>query len=114
MAVNSILDTIREMILGNVDDHSFDNDIIVLINNAFSKLVTIGVGPSSGFIVEGSESTWDQFLPDQPQLIPILQTYVYADVKLGFDISASSVMRDVMKQIADENSWRLQIELDKT
>lgn len=114
MGDSSILDTIKEMVLGNAADDSFDTDILVLINNAFSKLISRGVGPATGFSIADSTSTWDQFLPEQPQLIPILQTYVYADVRVGFDVSVSSVVRDVMKQIADENSWRLQIELDKT
>lgn len=111
---DSILDTIKEMIVSNVDDNSFDVDLIVLINNSFSKLVSMGVGPSTGFVVTDKTAVWTDFLPDRPELIPTLQAYIFASVKIAFDMTASTVIRDVYMQIANENSWRLQIECDKT
>lgn len=111
---DSILDTIKEMVVSNVNDGSFDVDLIVLINNSFSKLVSMGVGPKEGFLITDNTAVWADFLGDRPELIPTLQAYIFASVKISFDMTASTVIRDVYTQIANENSWRLQIECDKT
>ena len=50
MDENSILQTIRHMLGGVVDDEShFDLDLKVFINAAFTKLCQLGVGPETPF-----------------------------------------------------------------
>ena len=61
MEINSILDSIKELILGNSEDTSFDPSLILNINSALSIVNKLGVGPD-GYKITGKENTWDEFL----------------------------------------------------
>ena len=61
---SSILKTIRRMMGPDEDYEYFDQDLIIHINAAFSRLCQIGVGPETPFRITGTEETWGMFMDD--------------------------------------------------
>lgn len=102
----SILKTIRNMIGPSVSYDVFDTDLIIHINQAFSRLCQLGVGDvSSPFKITGEEETWCQFSGD-PGLIDDVKQYVYLKTRMMFDTPASSVANVYQAQI-DMLEWTM-------
>lgn len=104
---DSILDSIKELILGHSEDTDFDTDLIIHINTALSHLYQLGVGPKEGFEITGSTETWSDFLENEKALRMVL-TYVYMKVKVAFDPPSGGVLNSFESQI-EELEWRLQV-----
>lgn len=97
---NGILASIKKLLGIASDDTTFDGDITVHINSAFSILTQLGVGPACGFTV-GATTTWDSFIPNRPCL-NLVRTYVYLKVRMVFDPpTSSSVIEAITKQITE-------------
>lgn len=104
---DSILNSIKKMLGLMPDNKEFDADIIMNINSALFVLSQLGVG-ANGFYIEDEEKTYNEYLPDNPEMIHPVKTYLYAKVRLGFDISTTSAaVIEQLKQQANEYEWRL-------
>lgn len=68
---------------------AFDSEILEHINSAFSVLHQLGVGPLDGFIVEGYEEKWSDFVPDGP-LQNLVRQYVPMSARHDFDPPTNS------------------------
>lgn len=107
MDENSILQTIRHMLGGVVDDEShFDLDLKVLINAAFTKLCQLGVGPETPFNIEDESTEWDEFEYDD---IEMVKEWIYLDVKNVFDPPANSSVLQAYKDRMFEDEFRMNI-----
>lgn len=104
---NGILATINKM-LGNVDG-AFDTDVIIHINSAFATLRQLGIGPTSGFSITGSNEVWGDFVESSEKLNEI-QQYVYISVKIIFDPPQNSASLSALKEAKAELEWRLSVE----
>lgn len=115
MAVNvteSILESTKAA-MGIVPEYdSFNNQLIMLINSAFSTLSQLGIGPDDGFVIEDSSTTWDEFLNGKRILNFVIQ-YVHIYVRLGFDPPQNSFAVQSMKQQLDELTWRINVQAEK-
>lgn len=111
--MDSILTTIKKLLGLVEDDTSFDTDIIIGINTAFSTLAQLGVGPSNGFSIKDKSETWSDFLSSATDLESI-KTYVHLKAKLLFDPPASSAMIDSINNILDELTFRLYVQAGMT
>lgn len=110
--MESILTSIKKL-LGIMEDYShFDIDIIMHINTVLSmNLRQLGVGPSTGFAIQGAGETWDDFLGSGEDYEAV-KTYVYLKVRLLFDPpTASNVLEAIKSQIA-EYEWRLNVQAE--
>lgn len=111
--MDSILNTIKQM-LGlnpmNNDFHqdAFDVDLIVNINSAFMTLQQLGVGPSEGFSIVGSEEQWTDFM-EQSTILEECKRYIYLKTRLGFDPPTSSFVIDAIERMIKESEWRMNI-----
>lgn len=104
---DSILNSIKKMLGLMPDNKEFDADIIMNINSALFVLSQLGVG-ANGFYIEDEEKTYNEYLPDNPEMIHPVKMYLYAKVRLGFDISTTSAaVIEQLKQQANEYEWRL-------
>lgn len=109
--MESILTSIKKM-LGITEEYThFDADLIMHINSVFMILTQLGVGPSEGFSIKGTEETWDQFLPEGQQL-ELVKTYMHMKVKLIFDPPLGSAVIEVMNRQISEFEWRLNVAVD--
>lgn len=105
--MESILTSIKKLLLISEDYIQFDADIIMHINSVFMTLQQLGVGPSEGFFIEDATAKWTDFVDDITQ-IQAVKTYIYLKVKLLFDPASvgSSTLASYERQI-QELEWRL-------
>lgn len=102
----SILKSIRSMLVSGEDDNSFDLDLIMHINTTLDTLNQAGVGVE-GFHISGDTETWDQFINRED--IESVKTYVYLSVKNIFDPPTNSFLIEHYKSVMNELLWRLNI-----
>lgn len=102
----SILVSIRRMIGPSDTYNVFDQDLIIHINAAFSRLCQLGVGPTTPFHITGDEETWDEFIQDAGYQEEIKQ-YVYLKVKMIFDPPASGTVVNVYNEQINMLEWTL-------
>lgn len=108
----SILTDIKKLFGISRLDTSFDTDLMIDINSAFSVLTQLGVGPESGFVITGSSEEWEEFIEDTDK-IELVKTYIFLKVKLMFDVSTltSPMIESINRQIS-EFEWRLNVMVD--
>lgn len=105
--MESILNSIKQLLGIAEDDDSFDTDVTIHINSVFTVLKQLGVGPAEGFRITGEFETWNDFIPED-QLIELVKTYMYLKVKLVFDLSTtSSAVIEAINRSVNEFEWRL-------
>lgn len=109
---DSILLTVKKM-LGIAEEYiAFDIDLIVDINSVFLTLNQLGVGPKTPYRIDGSKETWNDFLQDQREDLPAVETYVYLKTRLLFDPPTNSFLVDAIQKQCDELEWRLNIQVE--
>ena len=111
--MDSILTTIKKLLGLAEDDASFDTDVVIGINTAFSTLTQIGVGPTVGFSIQDKSKVWTDFLSDATDLESV-KTYVHLKTKLLFDPPANSAMIDSINNMLDELTFRLYVQAGMT
>ena len=109
---SSILIEIKKMLGLMADDDSFDTDVIVHINSAFSRLNQLGVGPEDRFRITGPDETWNDFWGDKTQL-PEIKDFIYLQTKILFDAPTGSVLGTYETQI-QKLEWLLNAAVDPT
>ncbi len=109
---DSILKTIKKLLLISEDDPAFDLDIQVHINSAIRTLYQIGVGPKPPFVIHGESETWKDFLGDDLDTYQSVKTYIYLKVKMIFDPPTSSSVMDAYQGEIREIEWRLSMQAE--
>ena len=109
--MESILTSIKKMLGPSSEDTHFDPDIIMHINTVFFTLKQLGVGPTEGFYIEDSSTTWDEFIEDPVKCNPV-KTYMYAKVRLVFDPPQNASHIKCLENIVSEFEWRLNHEAE--
>lgn len=110
--MDNILRCIKKM-LGLEEEYThFDMDIIININTALMTLNQLGIGPSEGVYINGTDDTWVSILGERKD-IEAIKTYIYLKVKLLFDPPTSSFVLDSIERQINEISWRLNVQVDK-
>lgn len=108
--MDSILTSVKNM-LGIAEEYEhFDSDLIMHINSVFMILTQLGVGPSEGFFIHDSSSTWSDFLLDGKA--DLVRSYMYLKVRMLFDPPESSAAIEATKQQINEFEWRLMVHAD--
>ena len=108
---NSILNTIKSMLLGSgMDVTDFDTDLIVLINSTLSNMIQLGVSDKQ-FRITGPSETWDQLITNE-NILASVKEYIYIRAKILFDPPTSSIVMEAYKEILKEDEWRITNELD--
>lgn len=109
--MNSILTSIK-LLLGLVEEYEpFDVQIIMCINNAFSILSQLGVGPSNGFSILDKSANWSDY-EIAGDMLESVKMYVFIKTKLLFDPPSNSFTLDSLKTQASELEWRLNVDSD--
>lgn len=104
----SILTSIKKLLGIGADYTAFDTDIIIFINSALATLTQIGVGPSSGYMINDATPTWGNFLLNEIELNPA-QAYVFIRVKLLFDPPTNAALIEAFEAQKLEAEWRLEV-----
>lgn len=104
---DSILKSLKEMLLGNSDVEEFDTEIIMLINASFSTLFQLGISKDGKpFKISGVTEKWSDVLTDDNKYENVKQ-YIYVDVKIIFDPPSSSFVLEAYKEVKKEHAWRI-------
>ena len=107
----SILTTIKKL-LGLTEDYKvFDQDLILLINNAFFSLNQLGVGPIDVFSIDDDQDTWTFFLGVDTNFEAI-KTYIYLKARLVFDPPETSFLLSAIEKQIAELEWRLNVKAE--
>ena len=109
----SILISIKKLLGIDKSYTHFDADIIMHINSVFSILAQMGVGPSNGFSISGSEEKLADFIADSSNTFSLVKSYIHLKVKLLFDPPLSSAAVDSINRQISEFEWRLFVAADQ-
>ena len=106
---DGILDAVKKMLGVDLVDDSFDMELIIFINDVFSKLNQLGVGPTTTYVIDDRLDKWTDFLLDRADL-NMVRTYMYLQVRITFDPPTNpSLLENMMKRI-QEYEWRLNVQ----
>lgn len=109
---DSILNSIKDLLGIQTDEHGFDGELIFHINRVFLNLNQIGVGPDEIFVVTDDKDSWDDFVDDEG-LIGSVAEYVKLKVQILFDPPTSNVLMEALNEALRETEWRLREQVDK-
>ena len=112
--MDSILMSVKKMLGGlePTEESPFDADIIMQINGTFGILQQLGVGPKEGFSIVDSAAQWTDFVTDTT-LLNMVKPYMFARVKLGFDLSStSSAVVTALQNQVSEFEFRMNVHVD--
>jgi hypothetical protein len=110
---DSILTDTKKVLGIAEDDTSFDLDVIMHINSAFTTLADLGVGPATGFMITDATTTWGALLGSDLNLNNV-KTLVYLKVRLVFDPPNTSFVLNALQEQIREHEWRLNTRREAT
>ena len=107
MVIESILQSTKQMHGIDLEDTSFDREILIHTNGALMIMNQLGVG-LPGFTLTSASDTWADFIGDRTDL-ELIKTDVYLRVRLVFDPPQNSFLVDAIKKQIEEYDWRIEI-----
>ena len=110
--VDSILNSVKKQLGIAPDYEPFDPDIIIHINTVFSILHQLGAGPKDGFLIEGAEEVWGDYIGDNPKRLNFIKSYMYLKVKQLFDPPTNSAVSEANNRIIGELEFRINAATD--
>lgn len=106
----SILQSVREYVVGTSDNEEFDKELISHINSALGKLNQAGIGKF--LVLEDEEQTWDDLIdPEQEEgnkFFKLVPQFINLDTQLLFDPPPPSNV-EYHSNSSKELLWRLKI-----
>lgn len=112
MNTDSILQSMRKFLTGNVEDDYYDPDLIMYINSVLVILDQIGDSMPNTMFVTGINETWTELIPDE-KTRNLVKSYVTAKVRKQFDPPTNSSAVDALDQTIAELEWRINVISDK-
>lgn len=104
----SILITIKNMLMIPIDCNHFDPIVIVHINSIFSDLHQLGVGPSLGFVINDETACWNDYISDT-KVLESVKSYIFLKIRLLFDPPTNATIVNAYKEQIKEYEWRLNV-----
>ena len=105
--MESILTSVKKL-CGMTEEYThFDEDIIMYVNDVFTTLARLGVGPAKGFHIVDKDDTWSDFIEEENLLHHKVKTYVKRKCQLQFDTPQSSAHLTALTNMIAEDEWRL-------
>jgi hypothetical protein len=108
--MESILDSIKQLLGIGVDDVNFDGELIIDINGALNILNQLGVGPSTGFMIRDRSQIWKDFVGARSDL-ELIKSATHLRVKLVFDPPQNSFLVASIKELIKEYDWQIAAQL---
>ena len=107
--MDSILTSVKKLCGMGEEYTYYDEDLVMYINDVFTTLARLGVGPSKGFSISDDTAEWNDFLDEEeyPLLLNKVKTYVKRKCQLQFDPPQSSAHLNALTDMIAEDEWRL-------
>ena len=106
--MGSILDDIKKLLGIQLDETSFDVELLIHINGAISVLTQLGIGPAIGYTIISKDDTWIPLIGDRKDL-EMVKLAIYYRVRLQFDPPQNSFLLKSFEERLNETEWRLSI-----
>lgn len=110
--MESILDSIKQLLGIPSEDESFDTDIKVYINAITPNLAQMGIGPKNGYIVTTNTQTWSDYIDSTIINLEGVKQYIYLKVKLIFDPPTNSTTVQAINDSLKELEWRMMLAVE--
>lgn len=110
---SSILDDVKKVLMISPSDTSFDDDVIMGINTAFTSLHDLGVGPEPALEIKDRTAKWSDFMEGTPNMASV-KTYVSLSVKQDFDHTGTSYVLTAREKKIEKLGNLLMYAHDKT
>ena len=110
--MESILDTIKQLLGIPIDDDSFDTDVKVNINAAIFTLSQIGIGPLNGYVVTSNTQLWTDYIGSSLINLEGVKNYIYLKTKLVFDPPTNSTTIQAINDNLKDLEWRMQLAVE--
>ena len=110
--MESILDTIKQLLGIPIEDESFDIDIKTHINTSTMILSQIGIGPKNGFTVTSKDQLWTDYIDSSTINLEGVKQYIYLKTKIIFDPPTNSTTIDAINKSLSELEWRMQLSVE--
>lgn len=110
--MDSILQSIKQLLGVNPEYTMFDNEIIMHINSVLMILNQLGVGTDK-FQITGADETWDDFLGEDASDLPATKSYIFMKVKQMWDPPTSSAVAESYNRMVNEFEWRLNVKAEE-
>ena len=107
---DSILLSVKKVLLIADEDTGFDDQIIIYVNSVFDILTQLGVGPKEGYAISGNTEVWSDYLQDN-KLLNMVKSYVPMKVKLMFD-NGNGTVNNAISEIVAEKEFRINVMVD--
>lgn len=107
---DSILLSVKKLLLIADEDTGFDDQIIMYTNSVFDILTQLGVGPKEGYAISGYSEVWSDYLANN-KLLNLVKTYIPMKVKLMWDNNNGTV-NNAISDIVAEKEWRINVMVD--
>ena len=107
--MSSILNDVKKTLGVHESNTDFDVDILMHTNTALFQLNQLGVGPTTGIIIDDPEAQWEYVVGARMDLEAI-KSYVYISVRLIFDPPGTSYAIQAMERLREELAWRIEIQ----
>lgn len=105
---NSIFLSIKNLIVSDPEDDSFDGDILLHINSAIGSLSQLTNLVPKNFVVTGETETWSELVNQKIySQVNMIKTYIYLKVKKVFDPQTSSVLMQAYNEELKEIEFRI-------
>ena len=104
--LDSVLSSTKQMLGINVEDDSFDVNVIMAINAAINILFDLGLTEMEDQVIIDDKTTWDELLGGRTD-IAYVKIYIFQKVKLIFDPPTSSAAIEAMQRSISELEWRI-------
>lgn len=105
--MSSILDDVKHMLGILPSETAFDGDVLIHINSVFSILHNIGAGPSGGFQIINSSTSWEEYITDYR--LNDVKSYMFLRVKLFFDPPQIGFVISSMDRQITELEYRINL-----
>jgi hypothetical protein len=110
--MDSILDTIKDMLDIEPTFDGFDNEIIVHINSALMSLHQLGIGPEDGLAISDDTAVWADLF-DGLSNIEAVKSYIWLNVRLLWDPPGTSFLVESINKQIETYAWRLTVQVDE-
>lgn len=109
--MESILNSIKKLLGIEPDDDSFDQELVMHVNTAFTLMAQLGLGPTDGFFITDATTKWTDYNPTRKDL-EMMKSYIFLRVRLLFDPPQNSFLVDSIQKQCNEFEWRLNVQVD--
>ena len=106
--MGSILKETKQQLGLDPDAVGFDPELILHINSVLSDFNQLGVGPDAGFAITDEDSTWEQFLGNDPRY-NAAKSLLFLRVKLLFDPPQVGYVLTSYEKMIEKAEWRLNV-----